>query len=445
MQATLLLSPTLRRHYRSANARRLEAGDGRGTEWSQRQFQAVRTVWADAFAEIPYYNSLVISGRAPREIRSWDDFRAIPVLTRKLLQDRPQEFIRHSGPPDEFIRTAGSTGTPLRLGMNRAERDQMRIVKLEAWMRFGYTPASRLFLIWGHSHLLGTGWKGRFNHLKRKVADAFLGYRRVDAYRLNRASCELYANQLIRHRPLGIIGYASALDLFVRYTAAFHEQFRSLGIRFVLATSEPAPRFDTISLLEDCFGCPVVQEYGGAEFGQVAFKIGPLPFQVYNDLNYLECEPPGPHEPNVKSVLVTALYPRYVPLIRYRVGDGIKSSVETMHGHVKEFGEIAGRLNDVIELEDGHSVHSVAILHCIHQESSVYNIQMVIADNGVTIRLIAEMHQRAEMEERIRCRLGQVHPLLAKARFEYLEDLETNRAGKRRWFVDRRSHSQRRA
>jgi len=32
-----------------------------------------------------------------------------------------------------------------------------------------------------------------------------------------------------------------------------------------------------------------------------------------------------------------------------------------------------------------------------------------------------------------------VHPALANARFEYFEDLETNRAGKRRWFVDRRT------
>ena len=44
------------------------------------------------------------------------------------------------------------------------------------------------------------------------------------------------------------------------------------------------------------------------------------------------------------------------------------------------------------------------------------------------------------MEARIRARLAQVHPLLGGVRFQYLEDLATNRAGKRRWFVDHRTH-----
>ena len=53
--------------------------------------------------------------------------------------------------------------------MNQAERDLMRVVKLAAWQAFGYTQSSRLFLIWGHAHLLGTGWRGRINHVKRRL------------------------------------------------------------------------------------------------------------------------------------------------------------------------------------------------------------------------------------------------------------------------------------
>ncbi len=88
---------------------------------------------------------------------------------------------------------------------------------------------------------------------------------------------------------MAFISYASALDLFARYTVEYRERFRALGLRFVLATAEPPPRPDTVSRLEDLFGCPVVEEYGGAEFGQVAFKRGREPFEVYHDLNYLEC------------------------------------------------------------------------------------------------------------------------------------------------------------
>jgi hypothetical protein len=78
------------------------------------------------------------------------------------------------------------------------------------------------------------------------------------------------------------------------------------------------------------------------------------------------------------------------------------------------------------------------VFHCVHQER-VHNIQMVLRDDGVDLRLVSPETDRATMEARIRARLTQVHPALANARFEYLEDLETNRAGKRRWFVDRRT------
>lgn len=435
MSPRLFLNLKSRRDFLAATQRRLAAAPADLAAW---QMAAVCRIWSDAIADVPYYGELVASGRAPREIGSWADFRSIPILTRQELQDRPASFLRRSEPPDGFAVTAGSTGTPLRVGMNQAERDRMRIVKLAAWQEFGYTPSSRLFLIWGHSHLLGTGWRGRINHLRRKAADWALGYQRVDAYRLSPAVCAHYAEQLLRCRPLGLIGYASALDLFARYTPQFRARFRALGLRFVLSTAEPPPRADTFPLLEDLFGAPVVQEYGAAEVGQIAFKSGAAPFETYSDLNYVECVSPTDDEVGGQPVLVTSLYQRYAPLIRYQMGDSLIGLERLPQGHVQRFTGLAGRLNDVIQLKDGQAIHSVAIFHCIHQETSVQNIQMVVRDNGIEIRLINTRANDAAMKERIRKRLAQVHPMLAQARILDVEDLETNRAGKRRWFVDER-------
>ncbi len=86
-------------------------------------------------------------------------------------------------------------------------------------------------------------------------------------------------------------------------------------------------------------------------------------------------------------------------------------------------------------------MHSVAIFHCVHQELSVHNLQMVVTDTGVELHLIASgsTEERLGLEERIRNRLLQVHPSFGTVRFVYKEDVETNRAGKRRWFVDKRT------
>ena len=131
-----------------------------GEAWVPRQLASFQQIWAEASRDIPYYRSLVRSGLAPERIESWPDVQRIPILTRHVLQERATEFLRDAGAPQSFTKTAGSTGEPLRIGINQAERDLMRIVKLAEWQSFGYTQSSRLFLIWGHGHLLGTGWRG---------------------------------------------------------------------------------------------------------------------------------------------------------------------------------------------------------------------------------------------------------------------------------------------
>jgi phenylacetate-CoA ligase len=438
---TTLLARRVGFHFRQAEARRGALANVTADVRVAKQLAALRATWADAVRDIPYYRSLVQEGRAPQLIESWSDVQAIPVLTRRILQDRASEFLRDSGAPQSFMKTAGSTGEPLKIGMNQAERDLMRIVKLAEWQSFGYTQSSRLFLIWGHGHLLGTGWRGRINHAKRKLTDAFLGYQRVDAYRLDRRSCEAYAEALIKFRPIGLISYGSALDLFARFTAGYRERFRALGMRFVLSTAEAPPRADSIDRLEDLFGCPVVQEYGGAEFGQVAFKRGTDRFEVYDDLNYVEALPPEAGDPGVEPLLVTTLYDRYLPLVRYRVGDAVSGAHRLSNGHVHAFDVMAGRINDVIEVAPGDFVHSVAVFHCVHQEPAVHGIQMLLSDAGIEIQLVADEGPRAEMEQRIRRRLGQVHAALTAATFRYVDDLEPTRAGKRRWYVDRRTNT----
>jgi phenylacetate-coenzyme A ligase PaaK-like adenylate-forming protein len=436
MDLSLLLSPTLREQSRLAAERRL-APPLTPAARQARQLQGLQQSWADAVADIPYYESLVKSGAAPPQVGSWSDVAAIPPLTRQAIQDAPAAFLRRSRAPASMMITAGSTGTPLRLGMEQAERDLMRVVKMAEWQAFGYTPGARLFLIWGHSHLLGTGWLRHYQQARRTLADAFLGYRRVDAYRLNRADCHAHALTLLQFRPIGIIGYASVLDLFARYTTAFRARFRALGIRFVLSTAEAPPRPDTAPLIEDHFGCPMVEEYGGAEFGQVAFRSGSGGFRVYGDLNYVECESPATADGG--AALITSLYGRYMPLIRYRVGDLLAGPDRLSNGHVDSFAAVGGRINDVIHLAGGDAIHSVAVFHCIHQEPSVQNIQMVLRDEGIDICLVSMATERVALEARLRQRLSQVHPALGRARFVYGEDVQASRAGKRRWFVDRRT------
>lgn len=137
--------------------------------------------------------------------------------------------------------------------------------------------------------------------------------------------------------------------------------------------------------------------------------------------------------------MVTGLYRRYLPLIRYRQGDVLGGCRKLPHGHIASFERLEGRVNDMVKLSDGTSVHSLAVFHCIHQEAGVLNIQMVLEDEGPRILLATRAGYDAEAEGRIRRRLAQVSPVLGCAGIENVADVEVSRAGKRRWFVDKRT------
>ena len=68
-----------------------------------------------------------------------------------------------------------------------------------------------------------------------------------------------------------------------------------------------------------------------------------------------------------------------------------------------------------------------------------------LTDGGIDICLVSTERDRSVLETRLRKRLSQVHPKLARVRFQYVEDLQSNRAGKRRWFVDQRTKFERSA
>jgi phenylacetate-coenzyme A ligase PaaK-like adenylate-forming protein len=422
--------------------RRRDRDGAEGT--SGMQLDCVRAVWADAVADVPFYARLASEGKAPRRIESWDDFRSIPVLDRGTIRENQEQFIRRSSPPDQYMQTAGSTGNPIRFGVWGDEGAPQRIVKQATWIECGYRLGDSILLLWGHSHLLGSGWRRWVNHAKRVSKDWLIGYHRANAYTLGPEACLRIARWIIGARPVGVIGYGAALDLFARHAAGMgdevRDELRGAGVRFVISTAEPPPRADSFDLLRGLFGgCTIVEEFGGVEFGQLGVRCDEKQWRIFPELNILEASVER-DDPEGHRLLVTTLYRRYMPFVRYLQGDVIDGPQRLDQGQLGGFERLAGRAADMFLMPDGRSVHSVAFFHCTHQEPAVLNIQMVIEDAGPRLRLVVGRAPDAGLEARIRARLRQVHPALESAPLEYVQDLATNVAGKRRWFVDRRTH-----
>lgn len=403
------------------------------------QLRKLQVAWADAVADVPYYEHLVTTGAAPKEIRSWDDFHALPELNRQIYQADPAAFVRRSRPYDRRGATAGTTGNPIQFGVWQSEDVTNRILKLVLWQRAGYTLDSTFLLLWGHTHLLGKGWRRLWKHLQRTTKDALVGYLRVDAYRFDLSDSKRTAERMLRFKPTALVGYSSTLDYFARSNPEYHDRFRKLGLKFAQPAGEAPPRPDSLELLRDVFACKTIQEFGGGDFGQVAMRMDGEPYFTFPDFNILEAVPGPGDDATSGATLITALYPRCFPIFRYRQNDAISGAKRYAHGHVYEFEQVVGRTNDMVQLNSGAIVHSGAIFACVFPESAIHRVQMVIDDAGLTLRVVLGPGFGAVEEARVKHKLAQVAPELGTMKFERVEDVEPNLAGKRRWFVDNRT------
>jgi phenylacetate-CoA ligase len=91
------------------------------------QLAQARTLLAHCMANVPHYHRLLTAaGIVPQNIGTMADFRRIPILQRRIYQERYADFRAHSLPPGTVptgaTRTAGSSGVPVEvLQTNRVD------------------------------------------------------------------------------------------------------------------------------------------------------------------------------------------------------------------------------------------------------------------------------------------------------------------------------------
>lgn len=404
------------------------------------QLRKIQEVWNDATTNVPYYKKLVESGLAPQNISSLEQFcTEVPYLTRAILLKHREAFVRSDRPPDRVMQTGGSTGEPLQFGFWKGDDEAPLTDALTARAANGMKLESdRVFALWGHSHLLGSGWRGRKNHLIRKLYDYLTGCARANSYMLDKTSAFQHFDALVRFKPDIVLSYSAALDMLARHNMDKRDILARLGIKMIIATAENLPRHDSREVIETFFHAPLIMEYGGVDFGCVAYEKTGEHYRVFWWHHFVETGGQEEHSGGGNSpIVVTNLYKRYLPLIRYYTGDEIAGVEPGSTRSILRFAQISGRTNDAVQV--GQSVvHSVGIFHCIHQEPTIINIQLILESNGPVLVLVGEPNSL--VEARIRRRLRDLSPDLEHCKIKYRADVETTLAGKRRWIIDKRSH-----
>lgn len=395
------------------------------TERQREQLLLLNRRWCSAVEHVRYYRELRDSRSVPARFESLEQFAATaPIIDRTDLRWDTARFVDQRRKHDWLRVTGGSTGEPLQLPAWRQERWRTTIGAWTARGWIGIGPSDRLLLVWGHSHVLGSGIPGRINALKRALNDHLLGYARISAYDLDERNLARAGDVLLRHRPQWVYGYSGAIDALARANRGRAEAFAELKLNAVVTTAEPLPRADSRSVIEHVFGARLRMEYGAAETGVIGVEEAADDYRLlWNDhlVEVLDGEDRG-------DVVVTSLFERATPLFRYRLGDRAavpNGSVGTARDRILR---IEGRDSGLLDLGQLGAVHALAFKHAVEQEPSVLGYQVVIG-RGVEVRIVVDAQER-EAISRISARLARANPALAAVTVVAVPALITTSAGK---------------
>ena len=419
-----------------AHARQLIAQRSKhvGRESIERyQVARFNEVWQDARRHVPFYANWQKSFCLPDMIESLEDLRYWPMLTKADLRCL-DNFVRDDCPePAGRIMTGGSTGEPLRLpSWGDANDGAAQIVGRWA---YGVGPGSRTFLLWGHRHLYGTGFKRRVTIAKRAFKDWLAGWQRVSAYDLGAIAMRRAYRKMVRFHPEFVIGFSAAVLAFCRQNADRAGQVH--GVKVVLCSAGPLTDSE-ISEIETFFSAKVCMEYGSVECAVMAYT-NPEDgwYDVFWNTHLLQAvrQPDGEYKN-----IVTRLSHDYIPLIRYDVGDyldlGISDTKELLCAErsLLRMRRVKGRPTEMITFACGVSFFGALIGDCVKQVDKVIASQMVVDEdsNVLEIRVTARSPLTSEDQSLIlnRLRLTVDDAYKLNVRINVVDELEMTVGGK---------------
>ncbi len=383
-----------------------------------------------------YYSELFRTlGFDPRSLKSEDDIKQLPFLTKEQLNQDIDSFLSSSYRRKQLIcaSTGGSSGLPLTFYRDRRVQVIRRAQDYLFNMRIGVFPGQRRAWVWG-ARIDAFSMRSP----KARIANA-LNERAIYFYAYDASDKKMddFLTALRRHQPETIFAYPNML-------AALAQRAQQVGmemplIRNVIVTAEPLQKWQR-PLFREVFGAETFGRYGAREIGTVASECNlHTGMHLFEPSYHLEVvDDAGRDVPYGKmgELVVTDLFNSGMPLIRYRTGD----MVVLDDGYCscgctwRRIVGIGGRIVDMIIRPDGSRVEGLVIVNALH--TSGVRLRVQVAQTTPTSLIVRHLISdripepaRNAFAKRIREALGDA----VTVTYEPVEQLRYDPSGKYRY------------
>lgn len=431
---------TVRKNYGGDFHKFLQQAESR-TFWPQEQIKTFRDQRLKAFIghcyeTVPYYRKLFKSLKiVPDDIKTLDDLKILPILTKQEVQDHFLDLVSDAVPPRKrlLIKTSGTTGGAIHFYTTKqAIQEQWAVwwryrrwhgIQLNTWCAY-FTGRAIVPLNQNNPPY----W--RYNYPGKKV--------HFSAFHLNEKTISSYVNIINKLKLPWIHGYPSLLSLFAslmmdkKLTLDYHVKWVTVGSENLLPQQK--------ELIKKAIGISPKQNYGSEE--AIA--------------NFSECEFGNLHVdedfaatwflPITSSdgykIIGSNLSNYATPLLNYDVQDNI-SYFTYNNCSCKRPGRIIsnvdGRMEDYIILKNGNKVgrleHTFTNFLSI-REAQIYQKNV----DEITVRIVRGNNYSLTEENNIILALQKRIGFDIKINIQYVENIERSKRGKLRFVISEIPH-----
>ena len=338
------------------------------------QVDKFNKVWNKSFENIPFYKEWKYKNSLPCEIKCVNDLDLFPILTKEEISNK-RDLISKTPGIERNTLTGGTSGISTPFPMNFLDADTSWINTHIGRSWNSIEPRDKLFMIWGHSHLF-QGRGAIFKHLKRKAADHINKIFRVSAYDVSDENLDHIVSQILKVKPVYIIGYGSCMGYLADFIQRKNISLRNVNVKRIVNTSETISKKDA-KILSNIFECPVINEYGMAETGVIGYSQNSLyPIRVFTNDFIVRIK--------AQRLIITTLGNKCFPLINYDTED-LSSDVPPKEGFLSSIKSLDGKARDVFEIKDIYSnLHKISVIildHIFKQIGELRSLHFEIRSN----------------------------------------------------------------
>lgn len=377
------------------------------------QASRVEAITQYAIENTPYYSSY----------KDYNDFSEFPVLDKSTIKKNYDDFISepYKNKLDNLhkVTTSGSYGTPFTFYLN----DEKRRKVISEVYYFG--QKSNFELGTKHAYFMSKT-KGKLPQLIQNQVMFTVG-------QLDDTWCRDTIKQLQKRNIKVLIGYPSAISTLADYVVRKKINIPMDGI---ITTSEVLTE-KMQNHIRSGFQCNPMSRYSTEEFGVLANQDDSGNFFWLNQCNFLiEVLELDSNKPvgigKLGRIVITDLYNRSMPLIRYDIGD-LARPIEFVRGIATKIESVEGRKLALIRTVSGVSVSPFTINGALRDLNEI--IQFQFSQDDVEKYTLKVITNKKIDECNIINKFQKILGSNANIDIEYVDDIPPQKSGKRPYII----------